>query len=97
MPRIPPCAVLFLAMEDRMHPTTDLTLVDTDTAARIVRASPSTLAKLRMRDDGPPFVRVGKRVHYPLPRLLEWLTARLQQSTVYKVSGERLVRTSRPG
>ena len=32
----------------------------------------STLAKMRIRGDGPPFVRVGASVRYPEDALREW-------------------------
>lgn len=51
-------------------------------AAEFVQLSSSTLAKMRMRGDGPPFIKSGtKRVLYKLVDLEEWLEARTHQST----------------
>ena len=35
----------------------------------------STLSKMRLRGDGPPFVRVGVSVRYPEDALREWQSA----------------------
>jgi hypothetical protein len=45
-------------------------------AAAVTGDDPTTLIRKRVRGDGPPFVRIGRRVRY-IPRpLLEWLTDR---------------------
>jgi predicted DNA-binding transcriptional regulator AlpA len=49
--------------------------------ARIIGVAESTLAKLRMRGDGPPFVKVGRAVKYPVREGLEWMAARTRRST----------------
>lgn len=41
--------------------------------------APSTLAKMRSRGGGPPFVKVGRIVRYPEDKLLEWLESRTQR------------------
>ncbi len=33
----------------------------------------STLKKLAMGDDGPPFIRIGDRVYYHVPSYEKWL------------------------
>src|SRR5690348_1593487 len=44
--------------------------------------SRSTLAKMRMRGDGPPFLKIGKKaVRYPERPLEEWLAGRICRST----------------
>lgn len=45
-----------------------------DAAAEVLNLSVSTLAKMRMRGDGPPFVKLGSRaVGYRSSDLLTWL------------------------
>jgi predicted DNA-binding transcriptional regulator AlpA len=44
--------------------------------------APSTLAKMRSRGGGPPFVKVGRVVRYPEDKLLEWVANRTQHSGV---------------
>jgi len=59
----------------------------TPDAARYVALSESTLTKLRMTKDGPPFVKVGPRaVAYRKADLDAWLIARLRQSTSHKAA-----------
>jgi predicted DNA-binding transcriptional regulator AlpA len=44
--------------------------------------STSTLAKMRLRGDGPPYLKAGRRiVLYDLHDLEEWLGARRRRST----------------
>lgn len=40
--------------------------------ADLTGAARSTLSKMRLRGDGPPFVRVGASVRYPEDALKEW-------------------------
>ena len=47
-------------------------LTDRDVSA-VTGAARSTLAKMRLRGDGPPFVRVGVSVRYPEDSLRAWL------------------------
>jgi predicted DNA-binding transcriptional regulator AlpA len=49
-------------------------LTDRDVSA-VTGTARSTLAKMRLRGDGPPFVRVGVSVRYPEDALREWLAA----------------------
>jgi len=48
-------------------------LVVRDVALRVGLA-PSTLAKLRIKGGGPPFVKLGKKVVYPEAELEIWQT-----------------------
>lgn len=49
-------------------------ILRTDDAARYVGISPSTLSKMRLRGEGPPYARIGKRiVVYDKHDLAEWL------------------------
>ena len=45
-------------------------------AARLLRLSCSTLAKMRMRGEGPPFSRAGRTVIYDRADLEAWLQER---------------------
>ena len=65
-----------------MQKTTSATLVkflsDRD-VAELTGTARSTLAKMRLRGDGPPFVRVGASVRYPEDALREWQSALLRR------------------
>jgi predicted DNA-binding transcriptional regulator AlpA len=51
-------------------------------AAQYVGLSPSTLAKMRIRGDGPPYAKAGRRVVlYSQQDLDAWLFGRLRRST----------------
>ena len=51
-------------------------------AAAYLGLSPSTLAKLRMSGDGPPYAKAGPRiVVYDIADLDAWLAARRRRST----------------
>ena len=51
-------------------------------ASAFVRLSESTLAKMRMRGDGPPYSKAGRRVVvYDQADLVSWLEARKRTST----------------
>ena len=41
----------------------------------------STLSKMRMRGGGPPFVKIGRAVRYPVRAGLEWMTGQTHHST----------------
>lgn len=54
----------------------------TPQAADYVALAVSTLTKMRLRGDGPPFVKVGPRaVAYRKADLDAWLAARVRHST----------------
>jgi hypothetical protein len=44
-----------------------------DRIAEKRRVSKRTLRSERQRGDGPPFVKLGKRVYYPLDGFRDWL------------------------
>ncbi len=53
-----------------------------DAAAKYLGVSVSVLAKMRMRGDGPPFVKLGRRiVIYRLADLAAWMDQRQRVST----------------
>ena len=47
-------------------------LTDRDVSV-VTGSARSTLAKMRLRGDGPPWVRVGVSVRYPEDALADWL------------------------
>ena len=54
----------------------------TEAAARYVGLAPSTLAKMRVRGDGPPYSKAGARiVVYDIDDINEWLRATRRAST----------------
>ena len=54
----------------------------TPEAARVLGLSSSTLEKMRLTGDGPPFVRLGARaVGYAVDDLCAWLQSRRSSST----------------
>jgi predicted DNA-binding transcriptional regulator AlpA len=65
--------------------------------ARTTGISESTLAKMRMRGDGPPFVKVGRSVRYELRSGLAWMAARTRRSTSDPPSNERRPRKTPHG
>ncbi len=60
---------------------TNREVVDTAGAEAITGLSRATLASLRCRGGGPPFLKLGRRVVYPLSELRAWRDARLVRST----------------
>ncbi|TIQ44618.1 helix-turn-helix domain-containing protein [Mesorhizobium sp.] len=58
-------------------------ILRTDDAARYVGISPSTLSKMRLRGEGPPYAKIGKRiVVYDKGDLAHWLASMRRLSTV---------------
>ena len=49
--------------------------------ARVTGISESTLAKLRMSGAGPPYVKIGRSVRYPVGAGLAWMAAHTRRST----------------
>ncbi len=43
------------------------------------RVAKRTLRAERQRGDGPPFVKDGKRIYYPLDGFRDWLKSRTRQ------------------
>jgi predicted DNA-binding transcriptional regulator AlpA len=50
-------------------------------AARYLGLSPSTLAKMRLRGDGPVFLKLNRAVAYDSRDLDQWLADRRRAST----------------
>jgi hypothetical protein len=60
----------------------DLQLIDTEAAAEMLGRSPATLATLRVRGGGPPFVRLSARcVRYRVADLVDYVEERVVEST----------------
>lgn len=49
--------------------------------ARLIGISESTLAKARMRGNGPAFVKIGRSVRYSREAGLAWMAAHTRRST----------------
>jgi predicted DNA-binding transcriptional regulator AlpA len=56
-----------------MQTTTARRMLDTHGAAEYTGFARSTMAKQRLRGDGPPYVKVGGKILYPLEELDAWL------------------------
>lgn len=64
-------------------------------AAKYLSLSPHTLAKQRLRGDGPPFVKLGpKAVGYLQSHLDAWLRARIRRSTCQRVATNKAASNS---
>ena len=50
-------------------------------AAKILGLASSTLAKLRLKGNGPVYYKLGRRVVYRRDDLLAWLQSRVARST----------------
>jgi hypothetical protein len=60
---------------------TNLQRKSTDAAAAHLGISSRTLEKWRLTGDGPPYIKLGRRVVYDLQDLDAWAVARRRQST----------------
>jgi hypothetical protein len=56
-------------------------LLNTAEAAEQLRVKKQTLENWRTRGEGPPFIKVGRRVFYRVSGLDVWLTGRIRSST----------------
>jgi excisionase family DNA binding protein len=50
-------------------------------AAPLLKVSLSLLAKMRMRGDGPPYIKVGRLIRYPESAIAQWMKSRQRLST----------------
>ena len=50
-----------------------------DEAAAEVGQKKPTLRKWRAIGDGPPYVKIGRKIFYPRPELADWIRAKLTQ------------------
>ena len=46
-----------------------------------LKVSTSWLAKARMRNDGPPFIKIGRTIRYSEAALIHWMKGRQRLST----------------
>lgn len=56
-------------------------LIDTAEAAKLLGLAAISLAKMRVRGDGPPYVQLGRAVRYDPAAVMAWATARTRRST----------------
>jgi excisionase family DNA binding protein len=56
-------------------------ILTTNEAADLLRVSRQSLAKWRVSGDGPPYLKLGRRVLYRSDDLESWLGARRRRST----------------
>lgn len=59
----------------------DTLTVDTEGASRHLGLAVSTLEKMRVYGDGPPFVKLGRSVRYRVADLEAYLAERVMEST----------------
>ncbi len=67
----------------------DPEVVDAQGASPIVGLTVATLATLRCRGGGPPFLRLGRAVRYRVDLLRQWRDERLVMSTADTSTAER--------
>jgi hypothetical protein len=59
-----------------------ISLDDQDDAARFLRISPRTLERMRWAGEGPPFLKIGRKVLYDREDLLAWARSHRRTSTL---------------
>lgn len=64
----------------------DALTVDTEGASRHIGLAVSTLEKMRVYGDGPPFVKLGRSVRYRICDLEAYLAGRVVESTSQKIA-----------
>lgn len=55
--------------------------LNTNQAAEYLGMSPTTLNRMRVTGDGPPYSKVGRRVIYDIRELDDWVTQRKRRFT----------------
>ena len=65
-------------MDGNLPQNTNLTVGDT---AEMLNVSQSWLNKSRLEGNGPPFLKIGRRVLYHLQDVISWLETRKFNST----------------
>lgn len=71
-----------------MSTTTTEPLLKPEQAGEFLGLSQNWLAKLRMRGDGPTFIRLGRKVRYSRADLEKWIEAGRASSTSQEGDGE---------
>jgi predicted DNA-binding transcriptional regulator AlpA len=56
-------------------------LLNTQQASRVFGLAPATLATMRVRGEGPKYVKPGRSVFYDPADLREWIEANKRRST----------------
>jgi hypothetical protein len=59
----------------------DPVFLDQRDAAELTRLNPRTLEKKRLQGNGPPFIKVGRRVLYDREDLIAWMRQHRRTST----------------
>jgi Helix-turn-helix domain len=62
-------------------PTAMAVLLTPKEAADFLKLSTSSLAKARMRGDGPPYIKFSRTIRYSKDALLQWMRAHTRTST----------------
>ena len=62
-------------------PTSTIVLLTTRETAKHLRCSDRKLERHRLVGDGPPFVKIGAAIRYPLSELEKWLAGHMHRST----------------
>lgn len=63
------------------RPVELLSLISPPALAEKIGVGVNCLAKWRLTGEGPPFIRIGRRVHYHPDDVSNWLQARRVRST----------------
>ena len=71
----------FQATQIAAADSSGMALLDTQRAAHYVGLSASTMAKLRLSGDGPPYFKLGRRVMYARGDIEAWLASCRRKST----------------
>ena len=58
-----------------------VSLLTAKEAAALLRVSTSTMAKWRLRGEGPSFIKLGAKIAYSDDVVKDWLASRVRQST----------------
>ena len=61
--------------------TQDTVFDDQAEAAKLLRHTERTLEKWRVRGEGPPFLKIGRRVLYDRAAVIAWARSRQRTST----------------
>jgi hypothetical protein len=62
-------------------PTSTIVLLTARETAKHLRCSERKLERHRLVGDGPPFVKIGAAIRYPLSELEKWLAEHMHRST----------------
>lgn len=63
-----------------------VTLLTPGALAEKLDCSTRTLERRRLVGDGPPFIKIGQKIRYPLPAFEKWLEANTRSSTSQAVT-----------